>query len=104
MIESLGDSQYRRKSPYDALVRVVQRRIGGVMPRRLRLSIVIANQCRRDGAVAAFQPRYIPVQRQVFSMFVMSAVADQVPGIVQERAGLQQHSREIGRASCRERV
>src|SRR6266852_5727253 len=46
MIEALGDSQDRRKSPRHAFVRVAQRRIGGVMPRGLRLSIVIANQRR----------------------------------------------------------
>src|SRR5947207_5676522 len=54
MIQSLGEPQYRRKSPCDALVRVVQRGTSGVMPSRLRLSIVIAHQCRRHGSVAAF--------------------------------------------------
>src|SRR5882762_10059539 len=93
MVESLGGWQYGRKAACEALVRGVGRGISGVMPRGLRLSIVIANQCCRDGAVAAFQPRYIPIQRQILSVLVMRAVADHVPGIVQERAGLQQHTR-----------
>src|SRR5712671_633750 len=63
------------------------------MSRRLRLSIVIAHQRRGYSAVAAFQPGDIAIQRQVFSMLVMPAVADHVSGIVQKRARLQQHSR-----------
>src|SRR6202171_1253288 len=93
MIQSLGDSQYRRKSPCDAFVRIVQRRIGGVMPSGLRLSIVVANQRLRDGAVAAFQPRDIAIQRQVLPMFVMSAMADHMPGVVQGGPGLPPHTR-----------
>src|ERR1700740_2651161 len=93
MIEGLRDSQDRRKSPCDALVRIAQRRIGGMMPRWFRLSIVIAHQCRRDSAVAPFETRDIAVQRQVLPMLMMSAMTDHVSGIVQERPRLQQHSR-----------
>src|SRR5260370_425918 len=89
MIESLGDSQYRRKSPRDALVRVVQQRIGGVVPRGLRLSVVIAHQSRRHGAVAAFEPRDIPVPRQGVPMLRAQSLAVVMPS--RRRRGQQRY-------------
>ena len=49
------------------------------MPGGFRLAIVIAHQARDDGPFAPPQPGNVAMQHQIFSVFVMSAVADHVP-------------------------
>ena len=65
--------------------------------RGLRLAIVIAHQRRHDGTIASFESRNVSIQRQVFSVFVMPAVPDHVPGVMEQGRRFQQHTRLRGK-------
>ena len=92
VIERLRNAENRRQAPCDPLIVIVQRRIRHVMPGWNGFAIVIAHQRSDDGAVACFQARDIAVEREVFAVFVVPAMADHVPDVVEQRARLQQHA------------
>src|SRR3984893_10883633 len=66
------------------------------MAGRLRLPIVIANQRGHNSAISARETRNITIERKVFAVLVVSAMADHVTGIVEQRACFQQHPRFRG--------
>ena len=53
------------------------------------LAIVITNRCRDDAAVVAVEALNIPVERKIFTVFVVAAVADHVADIVKHRCRLE---------------
>ena len=83
MVETFGDAQDGREPPQGGLIRVVESGIGGMMGRGLRFAIVIAHQPGDDNAFAALEAGNVAVHHQIFSMFVMAAMANHVSGIVQ---------------------
>src|SRR5437016_6431872 len=93
VIETLGNPQNRGQPSQDGLIGVIQGGIRGVVSSRFRLAVVIAHQTGDDGAFAAPQRGNIAVQNQVFSVFVMSTVADHVSGIMQQRSRFEKHAR-----------
>jgi hypothetical protein len=62
------------------------------MASRFGLAVVIANQRGDDRAIAAFETGDVPIQRQVFAVLVVSAMADAVTGIVEQRASFEQNA------------
>ncbi len=57
-----------------------------------RLAIVVAHECGDDGTVATFQARNVAVEREVFAVFVVPAMADHVSNVVEQRPRLQQYA------------
>ena len=64
-----------------------------MMPRRLRLAIVITHERGDNRAVAPFQAWNVAVQREIFPMLVMAAMAHSVANIMQQRTRFQQDAR-----------
>ena len=60
-----------------------------MMARRFRLAVVVTHNGGDEITVASLKPRDIAIQREIFSVLVVSAMADHVTNIVQERASLQ---------------
>jgi hypothetical protein len=89
MIQSFRDAKNGSQPADHALIIVIQRRVRRVMPGRLRLPIVIANYRRDDGTVSALKAWNVSVERKVFAMLVMPAVANHVANIVEQCAGFQ---------------
>jgi len=92
MVQALGDAENRSEPACDAFVGVAQRGVRGVMASRFGLAVVIANQRGDDRAIAAFETGDVPIQRQVFAVLVVSAMADAVTGIVEQRASFEQNA------------
>src|SRR6266404_1235766 len=89
MIQSLRDAKNRSQPADHALIVVTQRSVRRVMPGRLRLPIVIANGSSDDRAVSALKAWNISVERKIFAMLMMPAVADHVANIMEQRARFQ---------------
>src|SRR5205814_7030834 len=66
-----------------------------MMGRGLRLAIVIAHQARNDGAFTPVKAGNVAMQHQIFSMFVMAAVANHVSRVVQQSACLDRKSTRL---------
>lgn len=64
-----------------------------MMAGRLRFAIVIAHDSADDVAVASLESRDIPVERQIFTMLVVSPMADAMTDIVEKRARLKLNTR-----------
>jgi len=54
---------------------------------------MVANQRGNHSAVAALETRDVSVQRKVFAVLVVPAMADHVSGIVEQRSGFEQDAR-----------
>src|ERR1700688_3491288 len=63
---------------------------------RVRLSIVITDERGHHRAAPAFQTWNISIQREIFAVLVVPAVADHVPSVVEERSRFQEHARFRG--------
>jgi hypothetical protein len=85
MIEPFSDPKNSSQTPDHTLVVVTQRSVRDVMPRRLRLSVVIANYCGHNGSIPALQARNVAIKHKILAMFVMPAMADHVADIVEQR-------------------
>jgi hypothetical protein len=59
----------------------------------LRFAIVITHDSADDVAVASLQSRDISVQCQIFTMLVVSPMADAMTDIVEKRARLELNTR-----------
>ena len=93
VVQPFGDAQNGGEAPRDALVVVVERGIRRMVAGWLRLAVVVAHQCAHHAAVPALQSWNVAIQRQVFTVLVVAAVADAMPHVVQERAGFELHAR-----------
>src|SRR5258708_20954489 len=49
-----------------------------------------------NSSISALQTRNISIERKVFAVLVVPAMADHVAGIVTQRAGLEEHARFRG--------
>src|SRR5258708_34844309 len=96
VIQGFGDAQNGRQPPDRSLIVVIQRRVRNVMASRRRLPIVIADQRGHNSAVSALETRNISIERKIFAVLVMPAMADHVTGIVKQRAGFEEHARFRG--------
>ena len=57
------------------------------------LSVVIADGGGDDAAVVAVEALDVPIEREIFAVFVVAAMADHVPDVVQHRGGFEQNAR-----------
>jgi len=89
MIQSFRDAKNGSQPADHALIVVTQRGVRRMMPGRLRLAIVIANHRRDDGAISALETYDVSVERKIFAVLVMAAVADHVANIVKQRTGFE---------------
>jgi hypothetical protein len=89
MVEALGDADQRGEAACDALVVIVENRIGRMVSVGGGLAIVIAHDCADEVAIAALESRDIAVESEVFAMLVMATVADAVTDIMEEGAGFE---------------
>lgn len=89
VIEALGNTYKRGEAAGDALVVVVERRVGRVVASRLRLAIVVTHNGSDQVAIASFQSRDVPIEGEVFAVFVVRPMADAVTDIVEKRSGFQ---------------
>jgi hypothetical protein len=89
VIESLGNADERGEAAGDALVVIVECRVGGVMAGRLGLAIVIADNSGDKVAIAGFESGDVAIESEVFAVLVVATVADAVTDIVEERTGFQ---------------
>ena len=53
------------------------------------LAIVITNRCRDDAAIVSVEALDVAVERKIFAVFVVAAVADHVADIVKHRRRLE---------------
>ena len=58
-----------------------------------RFAIMIANHRGDEIAIAAFETRDITVQGEVFTVFVVTAMADHVTDVVKQCASFEQYAR-----------
>src|SRR5208337_129718 len=93
VVEAFGDTQNRGQAARGALVVVVERGVSGMVAGRLRLAVVIAHDRANHAAVAALQAGNVAIQRKVFAVLVVAAMADAMPHVVQQRAGFELHTR-----------
>ncbi len=93
MIEGFGDAKNGSQAASHALIGVIQRRIRDVMAGRIGFAIVVAHQGGNDSAVAPRETRNVAIEREVFAVFMVAAVADHVAGIVEQSAGFEQDTR-----------
>ena len=60
---------------------------------RHRLAIVVANRCGDDAAIVSIEALDVAIEREIFAMFVMAAMADHVTDVVQHRRRFEQYAR-----------
>lgn len=61
MIEALGDADEGGEAARNALVRVIERGIGGMVASGFGFAVVIANDSSNDSAVPAIETRHIAI-------------------------------------------
>src|SRR5882757_11577455 len=66
------------------------------MASRLRLAIMIANHRRHHRAISALQTWNVSVKRKILAMLVVTAMADHVADVMEQRRGLKQYARFRG--------
>ena len=93
MVQAFGDTQDGGEAAGYAFVVVVEGGIGGMVAGWFGFAVVIADERAHHAAVAAFEARYVAIQREVFSMLVVAAMTDAMAYIMQERAGFELDAR-----------
>ena len=83
MIETFGDANDRSEAAGQTLIIATQGGIRRMVTRRFRFSIVVANHGTHDVAVASVEARDVAIQGEIFAVFVVPAMADTVPHIVE---------------------
>ena len=93
MIEAFGDTENRSEAASKALVGIIQRAVRRMITRRFCLSIVVTNGGGDQIAVAAIESGNVAVERQIFAVLVMAAIADSVADVMEQRGGFEQDAR-----------
>lgn len=89
MVQAFGDADEGGEAAGDALVIVIEDRIGGMVASGFRLTVVIADDGSDDVAIAAVQTGDVSIQGQIFPVLVVGAMADAMAQIVKKGAGFQ---------------
>ena len=93
MIESFRDTQNRSEAAGEALVGIAQRTVRRMIAGRFGLSIVVTDGGSDEIAIAAIESGNVSVERQVFAVLVMPAIADGVANVMQQGRGFEQDAR-----------
>jgi hypothetical protein len=84
MIERFRDAKNGRKPANHALIVVIQRSIRDVMAGGIRFPIMVTDHRGHHSTVSALQTRNVSIERKVFAMLVVAAMADHVTNIVEQ--------------------
>ena len=93
MIEAFGDTENRSEAVSEAFVGIIQRAVRRMITRRFCLSIMVTNGGGDQIAVAAIESGDVAVERQIFAVLVMPAIADGVADVMKQRGGFEQDAR-----------
>jgi len=93
MIEAFGDTENRSEAVSKAFVGITQRAVRRMITGRFCLSIVITNGGGDQIAIAASESGDVAVERQIFAVLVMPAIADRVADVMEQRGGFEQDTR-----------